>query len=74
MADNDRSVPVAVAELLSADAEIGRAWWREPVVLHQAGIADLVPSVGELLGTPLLRPPYLLADTSGDQPSGRSAG
>lgn len=35
------------------------------MVLHQAGIADLVPSVGELLGTPLLRPPYLLVMADG---------
>jgi hypothetical protein len=65
MADNDSSVQAAVAGLLSAETEIGRAWGREPAVRHQAGLADLVPSAGELLATPLLRPPYLLVMADG---------
>lgn len=65
MTDNNSFVRAAVAGLFSAETEIGRAWGREPVILHQAGIADLVPSAGELLATPLLRPPYLLVMADG---------
>jgi hypothetical protein len=57
----------AIAALLAEDGPIRQAWDREPVVVAAPELASLLPTADTLLGTSLLRPPFLTVLDDGAQ-------